>query len=602
MLSDRRAPLGMVRSMSATLLRPPNFAALVALVWLLVALALLLQHWPETAETLAGADDAMRLVQMRAWLAGQGWFDLHLQRVQPPVGYESHWSRLIDAGLVTLFAIFHAFADLESAERLMRAWWPLLWLLPTIAGMVAIAWRLAGREAAMVALLLAMAAMPAYEQFTPGRVSHHNVQIALTLLATAATAWADRVRWCAAAAGAISGLALTIGFESLPYLAACGLAFAVRYLLDRNGDVPLRDYGLTLAAATLVGFNVSVGAEHATRSLCDAIAINTASAVICGGLVLSLAGFLSHSQPVTRVMAVVGAGCAALAVLLLFEPRCLGGPFALGDTATWPVWRDHVRDLQPLLQVFQTNPLTAAGIAAFPATALLALLMLAGDARHRRDFGFLAAAAVYLAAVVVTVAAIRAYSYAIWLGMPRVAVAAVRLFATLKLKSIVARALAALLLTPFALSFGAITVAAYAAGLNGNDSPMRRVSRPCLQNAAYAPLAELPPGLVVADAGLGPFVLAHSRHTVLAAPYHRLSVGIAAAHRALSVPPDEARAVLAAAGARYVVVCSPHPPAKRGKSARTLSARLQAGMVPDWLEPVPRASVLAVYRIRAAGP
>ena len=61
----------------------------------------------------------------------------------------------------------------------MRAWWPLLWLLPTIAGMAAIAWRIAGREAAMVALLLALAGVPAYQQFTPGRIDHHNVQIAL---------------------------------------------------------------------------------------------------------------------------------------------------------------------------------------------------------------------------------------------------------------------------------------------------------------------------------------------------------------------------------------------------------------------------------------
>ena len=168
--------------MPNNLLRQPNFAALVALVWLLVALALLLQYWPQTAETLLDTDDAMRLAQLRDWLGGQGWFDLHQARMQPPEGYDTHWSRLIDAGLAGLLLLFGLFTDGASAERLMRAWWPLLWLLPTIAGMAAIAWRIAGREAATVALLLALVGVPAYQQFTPGRIDHHNVQIALTML------------------------------------------------------------------------------------------------------------------------------------------------------------------------------------------------------------------------------------------------------------------------------------------------------------------------------------------------------------------------------------------------------------------------------------
>src|SRR6185312_17443849 len=98
------------------LLRQPNFGALVVLVWLLVALGLLLQFWTQTAETLLDTDDAMRLVEMRAWVAGHGWFDLHEARVQPPLGYDSHWSRLIDAGLAGLFLIFRSGLDPHSAE------------------------------------------------------------------------------------------------------------------------------------------------------------------------------------------------------------------------------------------------------------------------------------------------------------------------------------------------------------------------------------------------------------------------------------------------------------------------------------------------------
>jgi hypothetical protein len=196
---------------SPKLLRQPNFAGLVIMAWLVVALVLLLQFWAQTGETLLDTDDAMRLAQLRDWLSGQGWYDLNQYRVAG--GYESHWSRLIDAGLAGLLLPLKLMFDPAMAERLMRALWPLLWLLPTMAGMLSIAWRLGGREAAMIALLLAMVGVPSYQQFTPGRIDHHNVMVALTLLAVAATAWSDRRPWAAALAGALTGPGLAIGFD-----------------------------------------------------------------------------------------------------------------------------------------------------------------------------------------------------------------------------------------------------------------------------------------------------------------------------------------------------------------------------------------------------
>ena len=118
--------------MPNNLLRQPNFAAAVTLVWLLVALVLLLQYWNQTAETLLDTDDAMRLAQLHDWLGRgflSGWFDLHQARMQPPEGYDTHWSRLIDAGLAGTLWFFGLFFDGALAERLMRTAWPALWLL-----------------------------------------------------------------------------------------------------------------------------------------------------------------------------------------------------------------------------------------------------------------------------------------------------------------------------------------------------------------------------------------------------------------------------------------------------------------------------------------
>ena len=209
--------------------------------------------------------------------------------------------------------------------------------------------------------------------------------------------------------------------------------------------------------------------------------------------------------------------------------------------------------------MFQVNPLTAAGIAAFPAAAVLAALALATQPTARRDFGFLTAAAVFLMAALTTLVAIRSYSYAMWLGMPLVAAAALQLFAALKLRTLPARLVAGLMLTPMALSAGAITVAS-ASGFRDTDSFARPASRACFASASYAALARLPAGLVVTDISYGPFLLALTPHSVMSAPYHRLGPGIVAAHRALAAPPDEARRLLADAKADYVMVCGPRPP------------------------------------------
>jgi hypothetical protein len=579
--------------------RQPHFALLLGLAWLLVIVQLLVQNWAETGVTLLDTDDAMRLAQLRDWLSGQGWYDLVQHRVEPPAGYESHWSRLIDLGLAGTLSLFGLFADPALAERLMRAVWPMLWLLPTIGGTAAIAWRLSGREAALLALLLAVVGLPAFHQFRPGRIDHHNVQIALSVLVVAATVWSDRLRWAAYAAGAVTGLALAIGLECLPYLMVCGAAFAVRYVVDRNGAQAASAYGLTLAVSSLAAFFVIVGPDHWTRGVCDAIAINWIALVVVGGLGLAAGGHVASERWTVRLGCAGAAGAAATGLFLAIQPACLHGPYAMMDPAVWPIWLAHVREMQPLIPLMAKSPLTAIAIAAFPAAAAVAALVLIGQGEHQRDFGFLAAAAAFVSAAITTLAAIKAYSYATWLGMPLVAVLALHLFAWLRLRTLVPRFAMGLLLTPAGLSIGAIAVA-NAAGIDEQENFNRPEREACLRTENYPPLARLPAGLIAADIDFGPFLVALTPHSVLAAPYHRLSTGIVAAHEAFTAPPDAARRILARVGVAYVVTCGPRPPS--GLAGAALSAslwgRLQAGDVPAWLEPLPQTGPFVAYRVK----
>src|SRR3546814_14207249 len=71
-------------------------------------------HWRSLGET----DDNRRLMQVRGLLAGQGWYDLRQYRLNPPGGFDIHWSRLVDLPIAGLFLLFKPFVGTGEAERL----------------------------------------------------------------------------------------------------------------------------------------------------------------------------------------------------------------------------------------------------------------------------------------------------------------------------------------------------------------------------------------------------------------------------------------------------------------------------------------------------
>ena len=109
----RPAPVGVARAGSPLY----SIGFLVAL-GLVLALTLswssVMNVWLTGA--FANTDDAMRLVEVRDWLAGQAWFDLHQYRLDPPDGVPMHWTRVLDAPLGLLIKLFALFLPVESAQ------------------------------------------------------------------------------------------------------------------------------------------------------------------------------------------------------------------------------------------------------------------------------------------------------------------------------------------------------------------------------------------------------------------------------------------------------------------------------------------------------
>ena len=52
-----------------------------------------------------GAKSANLGDQVRDWMAGQSWFDVVQHRLNPPLGVDMHWSRLVDAPIAAIMSV-----------------------------------------------------------------------------------------------------------------------------------------------------------------------------------------------------------------------------------------------------------------------------------------------------------------------------------------------------------------------------------------------------------------------------------------------------------------------------------------------------------------
>ena len=247
---------------------------LVTLVWLVVALALLLQYWTQTARD--PARHRRRHAAGRRCAPGspaRAGSTCTSARVQPPDGYDSalvaadrcrarrlavsvrpvHRSALGRAADARVVAAAVAAADHRRhgrdrlAHRRPRS---------RDGGAAARARRRAG--------LSAVHAGPDRSSQCPDR--------ARRCWSLAAAAWSDRKSWTAAAAGLLTGLALAIGFESLPYLAVCGGMLALRYVFDPEAGAASARLRPGACRGTALALFISVGPDRLTLHRCDAIA------------------------------------------------------------------------------------------------------------------------------------------------------------------------------------------------------------------------------------------------------------------------------------------------------------------------------------------
>jgi hypothetical protein len=555
---------------------------------------------------LGDTDDALRLVSVRELLAGASWFDTTITRVGAPEPLVSHWSRLIDGALAGLMLVSAGLLGAEQAELAGRIAWPLLLFFLVQWIVVREAERRGGRWAAVLAVVFTITCATALFQFRPGRVDHHNAQILCAiagLLFLTRGFQQERYGWIA---GAWLALGLAIGYEPLALvLPAAGLAALLAAWRPEYIGAIART--LTAAAAVLfAALILTLPPSHWLSIKCDALSLNMPLLVCAGAAGAWLLARHGHTRPRSLRFATLGlSGFVGLLLFAILEPACLAGPFGQVSPALGPIWLTHVAETKPILWLAHEDFALAFAFVLFVLAGTLAQIALW---RTRRDAGNGFYAALVAFSLVLGCWQIKLMPYASWLVIVPLAVLAARLQGgAAALSGSTARLGAVVLLnqtTLAAFADSGMWAVRQAAGLAPSRIEREADAAACFRRSNFRRLAGLPPGLVVADIDFGSFIVAHTPHRVVGAPYHRLDKGILATHRILTGAPETARREIKALGIDYVVLCrftSEGRPHIFGKpEAGSLRARLLAAEHIDFLREEPSESadpVLKVWRV-----
>ena len=603
---DQRANIPFVRELEQDWLK------LTLIAWAMIAAFYVCNRWNGIHWlSLGDTDDNMRLMQVRALLDGQGWYDLRNYRLNPPQGLDIHWSRIVDLPIAGLILILRPFVGTGEAERLACGIAPLLPLSLAMLGVAATARRLVDKLAWPLAIVFLICCSVTMLMFMPDRIDHHGWQLAMLSLTVAGLCDTKAMR-----GGAIVGLStavsLSIGLEMLPYAAMAGAIIALRWVWDRAEAPRLTVYALTLAGGSSIGF--AAFASYANRvPRCDALTPVWLSVMVAAGLFLYLLARLNPARRDVRLGLAILAGAAIGIGFALVFPQCLGRPEQVSPELA-RIWLNNVREAKPIYQ----HPFrTAFPIVVLPVIGLLGALLATWRARHTpRLIGWAAvslfgtfAAAMLLwqaragpAAQLLAVPGVTALA---WIVLPwclRSKSVLVRVFGTVLAFVTVSGLFAGLVFTPFNFRlFG------YSFGYQPPDRPSAFVQRVnnasglCPTIPALQPLDKLPPQTIFTFVDLGPRLVVVTHHNAIAGPYHRNGDAILDVQHAFSGSADQFRAIAKRHGATLLLTCPnmSESTVYRARNPGGFYDQLAHDKIPGWLEPValPAKSPLRLWRI-----
>jgi hypothetical protein len=558
------------------------------LFWIGTALYLVWERWNGIRWFgLGDTDDNMRMMQVRALIDGQGWYDLRQHRLNPPYGANIHWSRLVDlpiAGIKLMLTPLIGGARAETAAVTVA---PMLPMGVAMAAIAVTVRRLVAPGAFVLALALLVCAHSTRGMWVPLRIDHHGWQLAMLALCAMALSDPKRARGGAALGLATTG-SLTIGLEMLPYLAIAGAVPVLMWIRDAGQAKRLFTYGVSLAGGCALSWLVFTSYDN-SAPVCDALSPVWLSAMLLAGALCVALAVWSPDKPLVRLAAAAAGGAAIAAAFAYMWPHCLGR-LEQSTPELERLWLSRVREAMP---VWRHGWRTAAITATLPAIGLVGYLVTLW--RARRD-----AARLIPWAGLFLVAALAA---ALLCWQTRAGPAA-------QLLSIPgATALGWLIIEWFMRRswfavrvIGAVGVFVLLSGLGTfyftrmmpETRPPGRVAvddanARCPTLPALHPIALQPRGNVLTFVDLGPRLITVTHHNAIAGPYHRNARQIIDVMLTWRGTAENAARTVQRYRIDYVLICPnlSESTIYRSEAPDGFYVQLTRGQVPGWLQPVP---------------
>jgi len=538
----------------------------------------------------------MRLVQIKDLLAGQGWFDLFQYRLGPQGGTLMHWSRIPDVPILTLTALFDLFLPSETALAWAITAWPPLSLLIVLAGLALAARHLGDGKLLVFTFIVALPVLFAHFRFLSGAIDHHNLQLGFLAVAVGASLDPLVAQRSMALSAVMLALSVAVGIELYPFVAVlCGfhaLDWAIRGETVRWGTVA---FGAMLVVAIAVCFFGTVPPSHWGRVYCDSLSIISFLALAIGGGGLALSAmFLSGYSLRVRLVGLVAVGAACGVVFVFQGPQCLANPLDVLAPDVREIWFNSITEARPMFAQgggHWTFIAYAMGTSLVGLAASVRGVLRGGDTRTHLLFALLLSLGIIL-----MLYQVRFYVFASLLAIVPCAMWVMQVYDAGRKEG----GNRVAYLAPLVLANPALWALPPTLLVPPEAKAEKGV---CLSEDTLKALNSVPPGMILSDANVGALLLNQTAHSVMSANYHRDTDGIAASLKAFGLPPDELPALLAENQVDYVLMC---PGAAEITTFSRLRpdgflARLSAGDVPEWLQPVapvsPGVSSGRLYRV-----
>jgi hypothetical protein len=559
------------------------------LAWAIFAIWFLAQKWAAIHWfALSDTDDNMRMSQVRALLHGQDWFDLRQYKLNPPDGFNMHWSRLVDLPIAGLIIAAKPFLGGAMAEKFATAVAPMLPLGVGLYALMLTSQRLIDRHAWIVAIPMVATIQATLNMWMPLRIDHHGWQLAFLMLGVAGSADRDRLRG-GVTTGLASALSLVIGLEMLPYLALAGMMTVRAWVRDDAAAPRLRGYGASLAGGCALGYAIFASNDN-RQYVCDVLSPVYLSTMLAAGSAAVALSYLPLRNRIARLGTAGVAGIMLAIGFVLVWPDCLGRPERISPELE-QLWFQYINEAKPMWSHGYKRFVPVLAPAVVGATG--SLIALWYNRRDERVMSWATAAAMSVAATGLLFWQTRAGAAAQFLAMPGATWLGWNVLRhTVDHRLMVVRV------------FGTIGVLGLASGVlvsaivqfipekpkSAARDQVAAANRKCPTMPALAPIAKLPATTILTFVDLGPRLITVTHHSALAGPYHRNGTAILdVQHSFRSEDPKVAHDVMVSHGATLLLLCP-------GLSESTIYAtqnpkgfyqQLIKGKVPAWLKPLP---------------